>query len=336
MEVTLLLDAMMSRATIAAVEYHLPALSLTNEQLAVCFPEWPASKIEEKLGIKRRAIAANDECSSDLAVAAALRLFDTCDCVPSEIDFVLFCTQTPDYVLPTTACLIQARLGIRKAAGALDFNLGCSGYVYGLGLAKGLVETGQAANVLLLTGETYSKLMHPTDKATRTLFGDAGSATWVKAVGGDYERIGPFVYGTDGSGAEDLIVRQGGMRHPGTPLGDSKGLCMNGGEIFTFGQREVSKSMDALMAKADVTMDAIDLFVFHQANAYMLEFLRKKCRIPEDKFYTWYESSGNTVSNTIPIALHHAMDDGRIQPGNTVMLVGFGVGLSWGACLARF
>jgi 3-oxoacyl-[acyl-carrier-protein] synthase-3 len=336
MGVILLLNVMMSRATITAVEYHLPALSLTNAQLEVCFPKWPASKIEEKLGITRRAIAASDECSSDLAVAAALRLFETKLCGPSEIDFVLFCTQTPDYLLPTTACLIQDRLGIPKTAGALDFNLGCSGYVYGLGLAKGLIETEQASNVLLLTGETYSKLMHPDDKATRTLFGDAGSATLVKAVESDCERIGPFVYGTDGSGAADLIVRQGGMRQPGTPLGDSKGLCMNGGEIFTFSVREVSKSMEALMVKAEITMESVDLFIFHQANAYMLEFLRQKCRIPEEKFYTWYESTGNTVSNTIPIALHHAIKDGRIRQGNTVMLVGFGVGLSWGACLLRF
>ena len=152
----------------------------------------------------------------------------------------------------------------------------------------------------------------------------------------DRERIGPFVYGTDGSGAEDLIVRQGGMRQPGTPLGDSRGLCMNGSEIFTFSVREVSKSMNALLAKADAQIDSVDLFVFHQANASMLDFLRKKCRIPEEKFYTWYSTTGNTVSNTIPIAIHHAIKDGSIREGSTVMFVGFGVGLSWGACLLRF
>jgi len=329
-------DFAMLRASITAVEYHLPARMLTNEELEDCYPEWPAEKIKDKLGITLRPIAEDGECSSDLAVSAARKLFARGACEPSQIDFILFCTQTPDYLLPTSACLIQNRLGIPKSAGALDFNLGCSGYVYGLGLAKGLVETGQASNVLLLTGETYSKLMHPDDKATRTLFGDAGSATWVKAVESDGEQIGPFVYGTDGGGGDDLIVRQGGMRNPGAPLSDCKGLCMNGGEIFTFSVREVSKSMEALMVKADVTMDSIDLFVFHQANAYMLEFLRKKCRIPEEKFYTWYESTGNTVSNTIPIALHHAIKDGRIRQGNTVMLVGFGVGLSWGACVVRF
>lgn len=337
MEDTPQLNPVMYRAIITAVEYHLPARKLTNEQLESCFPEWPAQKIEEKLGISNRHIAAGGECSSDLAIKAAEKLFSRGACCPSKIDFLLFCTQTPDYLLPTSACLIQERLGLPKSSGALDFSLGCSGYVYGLGLAKGLIETGQARKVLLLTGETYSKLMRPDDKATRTLFGDAGTATLVEE--GDQSetgQIGPFVYGTDGSGGEHLMVRQGGMRHPGPPLTDTGGLCMNGGEIFTFSVREVSRAVEALMERTGTNRDSIDLFIFHQANAYMLEFLRKKCRIPEEKFYTCFATTGNTVSNTIPIALHHALAEDRIQSGSTVMFVGFGVGLSWGACLARF
>jgi len=330
------LKIFMYHASITAVEYHLPARILSNKELEQCFPEWPARKIEEKLGISSRFIAADSECSSDMAVAAAHKLFEVGSCKPSEIDFVLFCTQTPDYLLPTSACLIQDRLGIPKSAGALDFNLGCSGYVYGLGLAKGLIETGQATNLLLLTGETYSKLLIPDDKATRTLFGDAGSATLVSSTENETVQLGPFIYGTDGSGAKHLIVRQGGMREPGPPLSDSNGLYMNGGEIFAFGVREISTAVDALMAKSETSMGSIDLFVFHQANSYMLDFLRLKCGIPADKFYMHYSTTGNTVSNTIPIALHHAIRDGKIRQGDTVMLVGFGVGLSWGACLARF
>ena len=153
-------DSAMLRASLTAVEYYLPARMLTNEELEVSFPEWPAEKIREKLGIISRPIADKGECSSDLAVSAAMKLFAAGACEPSQVDFILFCTQTPDYLLPTSACLIQERLGIPTTAGALDFNLGCSGYVYGMGLAKGLVETGQAANVLLLTGETYSKLIN--------------------------------------------------------------------------------------------------------------------------------------------------------------------------------
>jgi 3-oxoacyl-[acyl-carrier-protein] synthase-3 len=336
MEVTPQLNRDMNRAIINTIEYHLPERKLTNQQLETRFPEWPADKIEEKLGITLRAIAAEGECSSDLAVAAAKKLFETGACSATDIDFVLFCTQTPDYLLPTSACLIQERLGIPRASGAMDFNLGCSGYVYGLGLAKGLIETGQARKLLLLTGETYSKLMNPDDKATLTLFGDAGTATLIEGDESETVHLGPFVYGTDGSGGEHLMVRLGGFRHPGHPLGGESGLCMNGGEIFTFSVREVSNAVEALMDRTGTNREKIDLFIFHQANAYMLEFLRKKCRIPEEKFYCHYATTGNTVSNTIPIALHHAIKEGRIKPGSIVMLVGFGVGLSWGACMATF
>ena len=325
----------MKKATIRAAEYALPSRVIGNEELAALFPEWPADKIKEKLGISSRAIAADDELSSDLAVRAGETLF-TSGIIPREaIDYILLCTQSPDYILPSTACLIQERLGIPQSCGALDFNLGCSGWVYGLGLAKGLIETGQAENVLLLTGETYSKFLSGCDKSTRTLFGDAGAATLISATESEEERIGPFIYGTDGRGAEHLIVHRGGQREPGIPRDDEKGLVMNGGEIFAFSVREVSKAVNSLLLKAGMVLNDVDLFIFHQANGYMLQFLQKKCGIPQEKFYTWYESVGNTVSNTIPIALHHAMKEGKAGPGSRVMFVGFGVGLSWGACLAR-
>ena len=157
------------RAGIKAIEYHLPENILSNADLAQLFPEWPVERIQQKTGISLRHIAGPEECSSDLAVAAARKLFDSGVCTPAEIDFVLLCTQSPDYFLPTTACLVQERLGIPTTAGALDFNLGCSGFIYGLSLARGLVETGQAVNVLLLTAETYSKFIHPKDKSVRTL-----------------------------------------------------------------------------------------------------------------------------------------------------------------------
>lgn len=321
-------------AKISAVEYHLPERTVSNVELAALFPEWPAQKIEQKLGIVERRIAAETETSGDLAAMAAEKLFAATALQRDEVDYLILCTQTPDYLLPTTACILQDRLKLRTSCGAIDFNLGCSGYVYGLGLAKGLIETGQANKVLLLTGETYSKLMRPDDKSTRTLFGDAGAATLLEAGDGGAQ-IGPFVYGTDGSGASDLILRSGGSRFPGKPLQDGKGLCMDGTQIFNFSIREVATSLQALMQKASCSLDDIDLFIFHQANGYMLEFLRRKCSIPSSKFYVHYKDIGNTVSNTIPIALHHAMKQGRVTKGTTVALVGFGVGLSWGACLVK-
>ena len=336
------------KATIAAIEYHLPERCLTNEQLAAEFPEWSVEKIEEKTGIVERRIAADGECSSDLGMAAARKLFDSGACSPGEIDYILFCTQSPDHFLPTTACVMQQRLGIPTSAGALDFNLGCSGYVYGLGLAKALIETGQASNVLLVTGETYSKFIHPKDKTVRTLFGDAGAATLLRAVAGNDYLIGPFVYGTDGGGAENLIVPTGGMRQrtgtageaatidPDGSVRSAANLYMNGPEIFAFTLRAVPTVVQELLTQSGKDRNDIDLFVFHQANQYMLEHLRKKLKIPTERFFVGMRHCGNTVSCTIPIALRQAIDQGRLKPGHLVMVVGFGVGYSWAATLIRW
>jgi 3-oxoacyl-[acyl-carrier-protein] synthase-3 len=336
-------------AAISAIEYYLPRRSLSSDQLANEFPEWSLEKLDAKTGIRERHIAADTECSSDLAVEAANKLFQSGCCRPGQIDYVLFCTQSPDYFLPTTACLIQTRLGIPNSTGALDYNLGCSGFVVGLGLAKGLIETGQATKVLLLTGETYSKFMNKRDKSVRALFGDAAAATLVSAVENDGQPpVGPFIYGTDGSGAEHLIVPTGGMRHPRTPetgaeCGDERGnvrsrdnLFMNGPEIFSFTLQTIPKCVKDLLQRADLEMSAVDLFVFHQANQYMLDHLRKRMNIPAEKFFLAMRDCGNTVSSTIPIALKHAQQDGRLKPGNLVMLVGFGVGYSWAAALLRW
>jgi 3-oxoacyl-[acyl-carrier-protein] synthase-3 len=336
------------KATVAAVEYHFPEHCLTNEQLAAEFPEWSVQKIEEKTGIAERWIAAEGECSSDLGVAATRKLFESGVCKPVDVDYILFCTQSPDYFLPTTACVMQQRLGIPTSAGALDFNLGCSGYVYGLGLAKALVETGQATNVLLVTAETYSKFIHPQDKSVRTLFGDAGAATLVHGAAGNDEFIGPFVYGTDGCGARNLIVPTGGMRQRVAPAGEEAttdldgnhrskaNLYMNGPEIFAFTQRVIPKVVQELLARTGKSPGDIDLYVFHQANQYMLEHLRRKLKISAERFFVGMRHCGNTVSCTIPIALKQAAEEGRIQRGHLVMLVGFGVGYSWGATLVRW
>lgn len=333
------------RAQIAAVAYHLPERVLTNEELAALFPEWTAPKIEQKLGIAERHIAADDECASDLAVRAAERLFQTGACKPVDIDALLLCTQSADYFLPTTACVLQERLGLSRQTAALDFNLGCSGYVYGLGLAKGLIESGQACKVLLLTAETYSKFMHPRDKSVRTLFGDGASATLVCAASME-EALGPFVYGTDGRGAGNLIVPAGGMRRrvpEGREVVDENGsvrtdghLFMNGPEIFAFTLQVVEQAVRRLAQQSGQTLEQVDKFVFHQANKYMLDHLRRKIGIPEDRFLVSMRHCGNTVSSSIPIALCDAAHDGRIRAGDRLMLVGFGVGYSWGACMTRW
>ena len=271
----------------------------------------------------------------------AQKLFASGICQPADIDYVLFCTQSPDYFLPTTACLLQQRLAIPKHAGALDFNLGCSGYIYGLGLAHGLISTGQASRILFLTGETYSKFIEPGDKGSLTIFGDGATATLIGTDARDEPlNHAAYAYGTDGAGADHLIVRAGGMRQRSAPSNNGGAestrdefLWMNGPEVFHFALAVVPGCIRELLDRSGRQMEDIDLFVFHQANKYMLDNLRSKLHISEEKFYISLASCGNTVSGTIPLALESALADGRLRPGMTVMLVGFGVGLSWGATL---
>jgi 3-oxoacyl-[acyl-carrier-protein] synthase-3 len=336
------------QAAIAAIEYALPEKVVSTADLSAEFPEWSVDKIDQKTGISERHVAAPDECASDLAVAAARKLFDSGACRPDSVDYLLFCTQSPDYLLPTTACLLQNRLGIPKTAGAMDFNLGCSGYVYGLGLAQGLILSGQASTVLLLVAETYSKYLNPRDRSVRTIFGDAGAATLLSASDAPEPLIGPFVYGTDGSGGPNLIVPAGGSRLPrsaqtavaveeeGGNVRSRNNLYMNGAEIFTFTLDVVPQAVETLLKKAGHELADINLVVFHQANRYMLDHLRKRLKIPPEKFEVVMSHCGNTVSATIPIALKHAALEGRLPNGALVMLVGFGVGYSWGATLLRW
>lgn len=322
------------KAAICGIEYYLPNQILDNNALAQQFPEWTSDKIVQKTGISERRISDQAELASDLGVKAAQKLFDSGVCQPGDIDYLLFCTQSPDHFLPTTACVMQDRLGLSTSAGALDFNLGCSGFVYGLGIAKGLVETGQASNVLLITGETYSKFINPHDKSNKAIFGDAAAATLVSATEptGKDDYIGPFAWGTDGRGAKNLIVEKGGFRNPVSPNSDERPeLYMNGPEIFTFSLQSVPRVITELLQKANLEMEDIDLFIFHQANQYMLEHLRKKLKIPPEKFSLHMQYCGNTVSSTIPIAMKDSLASGELRDGQRIMIVGFGVGYSWGA-----
>jgi 3-oxoacyl-[acyl-carrier-protein] synthase-3 len=335
------------RAAIKAISSHLPAGELTNEQLAEEFGDVEAGVILERTGIRVRRIAAPEECASDLGLAAARNLFESGACRPEEIDFLLLCTQSPDYLLPATACIMQERLGLRTDCGAIDFNQGCSGYVYGLSLAKSLIETDVAHNVLLITADTYSKYINARDRSVRTLFGDGAAATLLAASESESDSIGPFVFGTDGRGAEQLIVPAGGMRRPHdnevmTETQDEQGnwrspqnLYMNGPEIFNFTMRTVPQVMDELLRKAGLSLEEIDYVIPHQANKFMLERLQRRLKIPAEKFHVELETTGNTVSSTIPIALESARRQGRITSGDTVALIGFGVGYSWAATLVR-
>jgi 3-oxoacyl-[acyl-carrier-protein] synthase III len=335
------------KAAIKAIKSYLPPTILTNEDLAREFPDWDVEKTFQNTGVAVRHIAGPDECTSDLGVKAAQELFASGACSPAEIDFLLFCTQSPDYFLPASACLIQDRLDIPQTCGAFDFNLGCSGYVYGLALAKSLIETDLATNVLLIAGDTSTKGINPKDKGVRSLFSDGASATLITSFESEGELIGPFIFGTDGKGAKNLIIPVGGWRCRPTPesaiahddgtgnIRSAQDLFMDGAEIFNFSLQTVPKSIKQLLEKCQVTIEEIDFFVFHQANKFMLEALRRKIKIPKEKFSLNLENYGNTSSATIPMALEVAIDEGKINNGSKVVICGFGVGYSWAAALIK-
>src|SRR2546430_2817066 len=338
---------MTQRAAIRAIKSFLPEQKLTNEQLAEQFGDWHASQILSKTGVAVRGVAGSNECASDLGVKAAQRLFESGACAPDEIDFLIFCSQSPDYFTPTTACVMQASLGMRTSCGAIDINQGCSGYIYGHALAKSLVEAGTVSNVLLVTADTYTKFINRRDRSLLTLFGDGAAATLIGSISADSELIGPFVLGTDGRGANQIIVKAGGLRCPPTletavEKEDDAGnwrseqnLFMDGADVFGFALKTVPEAMRQLLDKCGLTFNEVDFIVPHQANKFMLERLRAKMKIAAEKFWIDMEQCGNTVSSTIPIALESAMQQGRIKAGDRVALVGFGVGYSWGATLVK-
>jgi len=335
-------------AYIHSIQYYLPTKVLTNDEL---LNKWGCDanldKLLAKVGIEERYIADEDEFISDLAIKASQKLFDEHSISPDEIDFILLCTQSPDYILPTTACIIQDRLNIPTKCGALDFNLGCSGFVYGLALAKSLIDSQIANNVLLITSETYTKHINPLDKSTRPIFGDGAAAILIKGDKED-QGIGQFVLGTDGKGMQNLIIPAGGMKlkksnETAEPAKDKYGnerslnnLYMNGPEIFKFAVNIIPRLLEDTLAKNDLAFEDIDCFIFHQASKYLLGVLKKELKIDEDKFYINISSVGNTVSASIPIALKQAEEEKRIKKGDNIMLVGFGVGYSWGATVIKW
>lgn len=327
-------------AKINKISYFLPEKVITNNQLAEEFPEWEAEKIAEKIGIKERHIAATNETALDLGYKASMKVLTEFD--KTSVDFLLLCTQSPDYFLPTSSCILQERLGLRKNVGALDFNLGCSGFIYGLAMAKGLINSYIASNVLLVTAETYSKHIHPKDKSNKSIFGDGAAATIISKD--NKERIFNFELGTDGAGMGNLIVPNGAFKsrynynEPDTiddagNVKNNNNLYMNGPEIFNFTIANIPGVVKRTLEMHDLDVNTINYVIFHQANKYMLDYLRKKIKIDQAKFYQNMENTGNTVSATIPIALKDCLDNKIVKQGDKVLLCGFGVGYSWGATI---
>ena len=326
----------MKYAAIGPIAVHFPERIETNEQLQEEFPNWNMDLIYEKTGIAARHIAAEGEFASDLGVQAAENLFAENDIDPASIDFLLFCTQTPDYPLPTTACLMQQRLGLPTTCGALDFNLGCSGYIYGVALADGLIQSGAASRVLLITAETYSKYIDAGDRSLRTIFGDGAAATLIEAA--DQPSLSSFKFGTDGSGADMLLVAGEGMRCGPEALQPrhrhrwNSSLYMDGPSLINFTLEEIPQLINSVLEQDGVARDDIHLYLMHQATFKMLDQLRIRLKLLEEDLPIRLDKYGNTVCSTLPVLIWQLRNEQVIDPARTNLLVAFGVGLSWAAC----
>ncbi|WP_333575914.1 3-oxoacyl-ACP synthase III family protein [Sphingobacterium sp.] len=308
------------------ISVYLPDRNVTNEDIAEMFPSWESSKIFEKVGIKNRYVADSKEGVADMAVAAIRNLQLETGIDLSQIDYFLLCTQSPDYQIPTTACIVQHRVGLSNNCGAIDINQGCSGYIYGLSLASALVSSGIANNVLLVTADVYSKHIHNSDKGNMSLFGDAATASLISSDG-KYE-IGKFSLGTDGSGYDKLIIKNSGLFSKSFNQDDPENfLFMDGAAVFDFTAKRIPQLIEENLVLNGLAKDDINLFVFHQANTFMLNFLRNRIKIEKNRFLINMENYGNTVSSSIPLAFKDSFDG----ENRNVMMVGFGVGLSWGA-----
>jgi len=324
-------------ARIRAISSYLPAQVEYNSDIV-------DGRFIKKIGVKSRHIAT-DESAGDLAFEAAEKLFAEHNIDRHETDFILLCTQHGDYQMPHTAAHLQNRLGLKKSVGTMDIALGCSGYVYGLAVAKGLIETGLAKKILFLTSSVYTKYINVCDTSTRPLFGDGATATWLE--GGDLESLRAFVFGSDGSRFDKLIIPVGGSKNPprNNPevfsTDENKNyrsnyeVFMDGMVITYFTLREIPKLVDDVLTAANLTRSDLDYCIFHQANKFMMNYLRDKAGLNDVPFHNDITDTGNIVSGSVPLAIEQVIKSrGASSDLKNVMLAGFGVGLSWAGCIA--
>lgn len=322
------------KVRIGAISYHLPSTVEGPEALKKDNPDWDLPKILEKTGVLTRHVASDGETAADLAFRAGSGLFEERSDA-RDSDLLILVTQSPDYFLPTSACVLQDRLGLSKNCMAFDINLGCSGFVSALSIAGGLIETGSANKAIILCADTYLKYIAKDDRTCRPIFSDGAAAVLLEKC--DSDSIGPFVSGTDGAGFDKLIVKRGGARNPLSIADPTPSrLEMHGSDVFMFTMNVVPTCVRKLLERSGLALADIDLFVFHQASKLVIDTLIRRLALDSSKVFTNYETVGNTVSATIPIALKQAASQGRLRDGDKVMLVGFGVGLSWSATVVRW
>ena len=306
------------------IEYYLPEKIIDNQYLSAN-AGIDIQFLEQKVGIKERRIAAENELSSDMAVSAGKILFEKTDVKPEDIEMLILVTQNPDYRLPTTACLVQNKLGLKKSVMAFDMNLGCSGWTYAVPLAGNFIKNGNFKNALIITSEQYSKIIDYKDKNTASIFGDAAAATLLSACEDGFG-VMDYNFGTDGSGADKLICYNSGVFKNNEK---SNYLYMDGREIFKFTVVTIPQYINELLKKNNLQMKDFKYVILHQANQYMLKEMQKRLKVSDEQMVIEMEMFGNTVSSTIPIAMKKLLKNSNLNKGDLVLFSGFGVGLSW-------
>ena len=307
---------------IASIHYLLGTKKESLQDLCKENPDWNYDKLFLKTGIKNRHLLDKNETPEDLSFKAAKACIDNYN--NKEIDGILYVTQSPTNPLPTRACLLQDKLGITKSSLAFDINQGCSGFVYSLSLASSLINNDMAERILIICSDHYSKYISQNDRTCRPIFSDAAAATIVEKH--NKSKIGPFIFKTDGSGGKHLMVKNSNSFN---------NLHMNGPEVLKFSLGLVPLATKELLKKASLLQKDIELFLFHQASAVVLNKLQKKLKINDSQWYVDIENFGNTVSATIPIALSNLKKKGKFPENKNVCLMGFGVGLSVAGCIIR-
>jgi 3-oxoacyl-[acyl-carrier-protein] synthase-3 len=330
--------------SIAAISYYLPERVVTNRDLDRENPAWDMDRVAAKTGVFSRHVAADDETALDMSVVAANKLLERYPELRTEVDGIIFCTQTPDYIMPPNSALLHKELGLSDAVFAMDTNLACSGYVYSLAMAQGLINTGTCTNILLVTADTYSRLINPGDRSARSLFGDGAAVTWVKAGA---PGIVDLICETSGSGFEKFYIPAGGARHQSSdskatettdPSGNRRSdhqIHMDGMGVLSFVNSKVPGQIRRLLERNGIGIDTLDHVILHQASQMALNSLERALGIPSEMVYRNLGSVGNTVSASIPIAIAQSQEEGRIRPDDLVLISGFGVGLSWASALVR-
>ncbi|MBC7256161.1 MAG: ketoacyl-ACP synthase III [Chloroflexi bacterium] len=314
---------------------YVPPHVLTNDDLAQRV-ETSHAWIVERTGIERRHIA-DRETSATMAIEAARAALQAADADPRDVDLIIVATTTPDYLMPSTACLVQDALGAIRA-GAVDLNAGCSGFVYALAMANQAIASGEHRLVLVIGVETLSRVIDWQDRSTCVLFGDGAGAVLLRAAEGRAGILASLL-GADGSGADLLIIPAGGSAQPPsreTVEGRLHYLRMNGREVFRFATRVVPRAIEQVAQKAGLKVRDIDLIIAHQANLRILEAVAKRLDLPMERFVVNLQEYGNTSAASVPIALCEAIQNGRIQPGQHLVLVGFGAGLTWAAVALKW